>query len=54
MKSLCFAIDKSRLKKNKIFVLKGNKQKVKKYQIIGESSDSIFVTGFQNGDTLTF
>lgn len=53
-KSECFAIDKSRLKKNKIFVLKGNKQIVKKYQIIGENLDSIFVTGFQNGDTLTF
>ena len=54
MKSLCFAIDKSRLKKNKIFVLRNNKKIEKKHQIIGESSDSIFVTGFQNGDTLTF
>ena len=53
-KSVCFAINKSRLKKKKIFVLKGNKQIVKKYQIIGENLDSIFVTGFQNGDTLTF
>ena len=54
MKSLCFTIDKSRLKKNKIFVLKGNKRIVKRYQIIDENLDSIFVTGFQNGDTLTF
>ncbi len=54
MKSLCFAIDKSRLKKNKIFVLKGNKRIVKRYQIIDENLDSIFVTGFQNGDTLIF
>jgi len=53
-KSLCFAINKSRLKKNKIFVLKNNKRIVKKYRIIRESSDSIFVTGFQNGDILTF
>ncbi len=54
LKSFCFAIDKSRLKKNKIFVLKGNKRIVKRYQIIDENLDSIFVTGFQNGDTLTF
>jgi hypothetical protein len=53
-KELCFSINKSYLKKNKIFVLKGNKRIVKRYQIIDENLDSIFVTGFQNGDTLTF
>lgn len=53
-KDLCFSISKSRLKKNKIFVLKNNHPTFKKYEIIRESSDSIFVKGFQNGDTLTF
>jgi hypothetical protein len=53
-KELCFSIKKSRIKKNKIFVLKNNHPTFKKYEIIRESSDSIFVKGFQNGDTLTF